>query len=624
MNCPNCHRINPPDALRCDCGYPFRQPQNAASDGGAAMPHPAGSVAGDSPGSPAPSQVYLPDVRITREMWRNFFHGAGGSILYCLSALSIVFGIARILGPRLAQSDLLRDVFPVIAALNGYEIALWGVLVFIVIRQHVTDDAISLVVIAALFLIGSGLTLSVVANTNPRVAIALGAGALALGMGKILVLRRFVGLPIGAAALGGMAVILVWNFGAGAVYSNVATTMKIGRDHWLLGELALLAGGVAVLWDAVVRAGGDFVVPDDGVPFLRRPAMGGIFTLILLIAAGVHQYVLGYGFDVKSCFGDYLPLVSVVSLLVLQLGLELRRRASYVEVGLALVPLAACGVAVMAGAVMTGAFPGIRWLWHPSVLLGLTGLGVLGIGLRGGHSRLIPVAAGYALAVVLTSGFSPDAPQVLHWYIAGSLLAAGMFIAGMVMRNVTVCFSAVALMTVGLAAAPEVRHIAESHHLNPAGLATGLGGLGTMGLAYFFGRRMPVPLLVGGALGVMAFLFDFTSGDPGWRDLAAAGGVALVGIPLWYRTRQWLPVAILAFPVVIRFWLGFARLSAWRFVILGFVLLFAGAWRSVWKGKRSRREGQIAELPESGVEKVKFSSSEDDGRTGGGRNPRGR
>lgn len=54
----------------------------------------------------------------------DFLSLTGGSILYCLSALSIIYGITQIIGPPLANSDVLRDILPCVFVLNGYELAL--------------------------------------------------------------------------------------------------------------------------------------------------------------------------------------------------------------------------------------------------------------------------------------------------------------------------------------------------------------------------------------------------------------------------------------------------------------------------------------------------------------------
>ena len=84
---------------------------------------------------------------------KSFLSLTGGSILYCLSAASIIYGIGQIIGPSLAKSILLSQTLPCLLAINLYELALLAVLVIIVRFRNVTDDAVSLLILIALFLV---------------------------------------------------------------------------------------------------------------------------------------------------------------------------------------------------------------------------------------------------------------------------------------------------------------------------------------------------------------------------------------------------------------------------------------------------------------------------------------
>ena len=61
------------------------------------------------------------------------------------------------------------------------------------------------------------------------------------------------------------------------------------------------------------------------------------------------------------------------------------------------------------------------------------------------------------------------------------------------------------------------------------------------------------------------------------------------------RLRHWPSIVILYVPIAYRLAVASALLASWRYVLLGFVLLFAGAWVSIRKGKRARREAAAAE-----------------------------
>ena len=56
--------------------------------------------------------------------WRSFLRVSGSSALFCLSAISIMYGIAQMITPVMAQSNSLSKTLPCIGALNLYELAL--------------------------------------------------------------------------------------------------------------------------------------------------------------------------------------------------------------------------------------------------------------------------------------------------------------------------------------------------------------------------------------------------------------------------------------------------------------------------------------------------------------------
>jgi len=96
-------------------------------------------------------------------------------------------------------------------------------------------------------------------------------------------------------------------------------------------------------------------------------------------------------------------------------------------------------------------------------------------------------------------------------------------------------------------------------------------------------------LLVPAALGVMFSVFDFLPSEFGWKDVLAVLAVLAPGVGLWLRVRHRPSLVILCVPFGWRLAAGSILLAGWRFVLLGFVLLFVGAILSIRKGKRARR-----------------------------------
>ncbi|MHC4292810.1 MAG: hypothetical protein ACYSTX_00840 [Planctomycetota bacterium] len=143
---------------------------------------------------------------------KAFLSLTGGSILYCLSALSIIYGVIQIIGPSLVRNNFLSDTLPSVLVLNIYELALLGVLVLIVAWKQVRDDAISLVVIISLFLVASGMILGMSACRGPGITLFIGILCTVIGLGKLYIMRRYVGISLKTLSLLGLGTILVWNF----------------------------------------------------------------------------------------------------------------------------------------------------------------------------------------------------------------------------------------------------------------------------------------------------------------------------------------------------------------------------------------------------------------------------
>ena len=521
----------------------------------------------------------------------SFLSLSGGSILYCLSAMCVIYGIGAVLGPVFAGTFTLADTLPCIVALNVYELALLAVLVVIVMWQDVTDDAISLVVLVALFLVVTGIALTTTSplKSGPPWVLLLGASCFVLAMGKVFVLKRFIGMRISANLWSGLALVLGWNFLAGARFADATIMKGVGRQQWLVSWLVLLAGGVTILLDTVLRRDEPPDASSKKAAFLRRPAMGWVFALLLLAAAGVHQYALGYVFGVDSAFVDYVPLVSILSLVAVQLALHLRTGAGYLEAALAAVPLAVFLLALLEAPHLENPALGIQLLWYPPVFLGLTGATVLALGLRRRCAGLLAVVPLYALGVLLTSTSSGAVPQDLHWQLAGALLVSGLFVAGLLRRSATLCFLAVIVGTGGFSATHAFQGFTRFLGLGWWPGTLGLAGLGTLVVALVFGR-MPRALLFLAALGVIVSAFDYLPSHFGYADLFTVLVLGALGVGLWLRFRQWYPVTVLAGPLVYRLVVACVRLSSWRYVLLGFVLLFIGAWVSIRKGKRVKRD----------------------------------
>lgn len=517
---------------------------------------------------------------------KRFLSLTGGSILYCLSALSIVYGITQIVGPPLATSSALRDILPCVFVLNGYELALLGVLVLIVTWRHVTDDAISLVLLVAVFLIGSGMTLGVVAPSGLNICLAVGLVCTLLGVGKVYVLRRYIALQFGGLAGAGMVAILAWNFLASSLMARPimarTATDEIRRSHWLVAWLVLLAGGALIVAEAIRRR---LPTPTSQEPrrtFLYGPTMPLLFFLVVLAAAGLHQYGTAYMFAIDYAFGDFIPLVTVGALLLLELLRSLPRPWREAEYVLAVTPLLATLVAVTNRSIIvsSGLDPGL--LWNPPVMLGLTGIVIMWLSHCQRRYGLFFVSLGYALGVLLVIG----KPDTLNWELGGLGLIILLTAFAVMKRNIPLCFATVIAISLGVGLTDTFTRFCHAHHLVPWGVACGVAGTGSILIALIFGAKTPRLITYLGVTALIVFVFSCVPKPLRWSDLGLVAMTLILSGALWWRTRELLAAMTLWVPVVPKAYRFATEMSAWSFVVLSFILLFAGAGVSLFCKRR--------------------------------------
>ncbi len=525
-----------------------------------------------------------------REAMGRFLSLTGGSILYCLSALSIVYGITQIIGPPLAKSGALGDILPCVAVLNAYELALLAVLVLIVVWRNVTDDAISLVILVALFLVASGMTLGVVAPSGLDICLAIGFGSVVLGLAKLYVLRRYISLRIGALSVLGLVLILAWNFLGPSLMARPlmarTATDELRRNQWLLGWLVLLAGAVLTFVEAAGKEPSRTGNSGRRAPFLHTQSMAVVFVFVLLAAVGVGQYGIAYMFAVDYLFGDFIPLLAIMSLLTLEFIRSLGRRAEPMEVLIACAPLVLTLLAVP-GKLTAAPQMGVEVLFYPPVVLGLTGAGLLWIGFRHRWTWPRHIAIIYAIGILLTLGRGHE----LNWPLGGGGTIVVLLILGAIRRNVSLCIVAVVALAVGLGTTDLLARFARSHGLTAAGATAGVASLGIIIIALTFGRRTPATYVLLGTVSAVLCIFDYLPKSLHWADLGVLAMIGALFAALLTRTGDIAPALVLWVPVFPRAYLFATHMSSWSFVALSFLLLFLGAIVSLFLKRKLQPDG---------------------------------
>ena len=337
---------------------------------------------------------------ISLQRMRDFLRLNGTGILYALSAMSILYGMGRIIGPILATSGKLGETLPCFGALQGYELALFAVLLLIVLWRQKTRDTTTLMVLVALFLGASGITLATIANDGPVIAAVIGVACMTVAFGKLWVLRSKIGMVCSGLFMAGLSALLVWNF---LVSPYMALTLHREwpgsgqlRLVWLGGWHVMLFGAALLFVSALmVRTGGARRAGPEH-PFLRSTGMAWVFALVLVGGTIVHQYALTYIFDVRFAAGDFLPVAVIVAAAALEIMRGYGVHGTKADMALALAPFALVFAVVREHVFLVTPQWGLGMLFQPWAVLALAGLALLVIAVRRREKVLAGIALLYA------------------------------------------------------------------------------------------------------------------------------------------------------------------------------------------------------------------------------------
>jgi hypothetical protein len=382
-----------------------------------------------------------------------------------------------------------------------------------------------------------------IANDGPVAAVFVGIASVVLAGLKLWVLRRYIRLRLGRFLAAGAGVVLTWNFCMSPIMAFVvrhAHERAVAvRNTYLVGWLAMLAGGALMLLHAAVTTTGAAHRRDKETPFLRTQGMAWVFSLILLCAANVHQCALGFLFDIHIRFGDFLPMVSLATVLSVEVMRSFGKKFGEEEIVVALLPLAAIVFTALTGSFSEDFSFGVGLLWYPPVLMGVTGMGLFWISCRDRWGKVRYVAWAYALGIMLTARVTPGVQNALDWESFGYALAVALSIMGIVLRNVTLAMGGVAALSAMVGLSNGVRGFAREQSLPIPGLMGIAAGLGTLTTYLLSGKRLPRGIALLGAL-VLALstvaCFGLAAGPPKFYDpLASGAAVGFLSGLVWLR-----------------------------------------------------------------------------------------
>jgi hypothetical protein len=532
----------------------------------------------DPLGPPGGVDVFDPNV------WRKFFSLTGGSLLYCLSAVLVAFGVVKVLGPILAGSTTLAKAMPCIATLHLYELSLLAVLILLVYRK-VVDDAISLAIIAVLFMVGTSIAQGSVAEKDISVSLPMAGIGAALALAKLCAMRRFARIAFGWMSILGLSVLVAGHY---IVPAFLARSVSVAPSHelvrkelWMFLWWVTMASGGLILAETLRRKDSPEQAPSS--PLLRRPAMACILALILLVASGVQQYAMAYTFGLERRMGDFAPLVTLSALLFMAIFRSLGKRFGALEVILACFPaafmlwtIAECDIS------STGRF-GFGLLSYPPMFFALSGLALALVSMYCRWQKLSWVILFYAMGIILTWGYSRAHPYDLNISATLWTLAAILLCYGLVMRNQFPYLAGLIAMCIQVARITDIEAVLKTQALTVPGTVAGICGTVTLAYCLLFGSDLLRPFRVVGGLCLALFLYDYMPNDIHWRHLIALVFAGCLATGLWFRVKDKFLVAILAFPFAMKLYLITRRLAYWRVVIMGFLFLAVGALASLRK-----------------------------------------
>ncbi|MEM0967235.1 MAG: hypothetical protein AAGJ81_13905 [Verrucomicrobiota bacterium] len=519
----------------------------------------------------------------------HFLRVSGGTVFYCLSALSVIYGILMILGPQLLQSTDPLSAFFSVGALNLYELAVLGTLLFIVTAYRVMDDAITLVVLIPPFLVGSAIALVTIAYNGPNVALAIGILGALVGIGKIESLRRWVGIPMNGLSYGCLVLVILWNFLIGVILIKLSLRDFAPdfetRGWWFTNVLFVTICGLIVYGQMGRKVG--FTHRED-VPFLQRSPMFHLVCLLLFVGLGVHLYAVGYIFHVPTSPGDFFLIGTLCVLMLVEVLDQSNSRFTDIGAVITGIPLLAVLVGAIDGYFSSPLTLSVEVLGHPLSTLFLGAAGAIWFGIRRRRPSSIWISSAYLICAVLIAGYVPNSPESLNWEAFVATLVFFLFGAGIFLNKYPLSLLAVIIGSIRLAEFCQQRDFFQTLGISfEAGLAWILGlGFSAVSLCFRKDNLFPLSVISAGILGAAGFFSLESSLRP--SDWFVVAILLLSATAFWWRFRRLSPVVILCLPILERLWRTSESVGNWWFVILGFCLLAAGGWMSSMKGRRTR------------------------------------
>lgn len=455
---------------------------------------------------------------------------AGASLLYLLSAACLLGGAALVLAPGAGDEARAVERFTALGTVAAYVAAIAGLAALVCRWKPGNGDAVALLVLLALFLPGMHAGLGTIASHFPLATLALGAGGLALAFGAGHQVQRRVTGAWGWRLMVPLALLTAWNALApgliGLAYRNdVRPETLLGV--WLPGWWLVLAGGAWLAFTAHRAA------PSESGPVVGSGGLRWILTAIAVLATGLHQWALGYAFDLGLGAWDLLGVVIALALLLDVLARRWDLLPSGMLAGGEAILGIGCSLAALSGDFAAAPISPLWLACYPPVLLGVGGLALLVIAWRFSEVRTAIAAGAWLLGCIASWGITAEQPHA-NWRalaIAVYLLAAFV-----------VCLAKEAPRTLAMASAALVV-IATLAHGGPLTMSVCTLAFAVRGVRARSRRAaLPgaIPVVVQG-IPLLPKLFALLAAAGGWLGVGAA--FALLATGAWVSWRRAQPAS---------------------------------------------------------------------------------
>ena len=528
-----------------------------------------------------------------RLIWllRRYIMGSGANILYCLSIMAILYGVCGMIGPVLEKSEFLFRKLACIGAMSLYEIGLFGVLSLIILLKKGLDDAVSLSIYAALFIVGTATGISTISNDNYQISLGVGFACALLAAGKIFLMHNNFKMFFDKWIMSGTFIFFAWNFFISSLMAYLLLESIVPKEAlrvvWLGGWIAMLAGGAAIFASALFTPDGETLEQDKSKPFVLSKGMIWIFSAFLLSAGLVHQIAIAYVFEIKYVFGDFIPFIILFSVLSIEILRNYGKKTGITEILLSMVPFSAIVLAILNKEIFAKSRLDtslIELLWTPTALFLISGMAFLLVFLRRRNKWFALTAAPYFIGMLVMAGAIPSHPQDLNWAMIGSIVVPVLIGLGLYYKKIFLSVTGLLLAAIGIGMPDRIVSLVGHWGLAVPGVNFLVAGLGLILLALYFKDRFPMFLSAIGALFIFLGSFAAYRGtfENQYTMIFSVIFLLLAGV-FWMRIKH-LPVTIMLLGSEIRgIYFILSGFTYWHYVALSFLLLGCGAMLSIFR-----------------------------------------